>query len=219
MNELQLQQALNDYNKARIEKIQQWSESHDAITVGCSQCSITPYCCYQMVMTPIMEGVVIAQYAKEECPDRMAKVIAQGKTQAYLLAQRLGKTPAELVVGTSQEELEQYQDLFDDAAHAWYNMSEPCGFLDGHNQCSIYSRRPTMCAAYYACDTCTRKIGTHEEVAVWDHREIVGLTLQVSMLAVMDLFGIDGEDTRYFLPMPLGAAVALADEVLLPHVR
>lgn len=208
--------ALFNYNNMRMAEIARWEDADPLIKLGCSMCTIYPYCCHQMVMTPPMEALAIVDFAWEHCRDRLKIATAQGDTQMALLKEH-GYHRELMTAGMDKEQFDKIQLAFDDAADAWYETNTPCAFLDENNQCSIYSRRPTMCASYYVRKTCRRKIEANEITEIWDHTPVVGMALQLSAIHIHEMFGMTETDARSLMPMPLGVAVAWASKVLYPY--
>lgn len=170
----------------------------------CDSCSES-WCCRQLVMAHLFEGVLIADRLLPRL-EALQAVSDQGRRQRELLEARGADCVS--VGGLCRVE---------DASREWFERGEECALLDGEGRCSCYDWRPVTCAGYLVmcpADHCSPAYTGMIPAA--DHGDLLqhGLMLDARFAAK-----VAGRSRITICPpMPLGEAVALGFR-LLAHGR
>lgn len=149
------------------------------------------HCCYQLVMTPLNEGLSIAHYLlSTQNTALITAVISQMDAQ--------------------KDWIDNKNELYSTFADTWFRKQIPCIFL-ADKKCQIYDIRPLVCSSYFTDDPAERcapgKDSTEDnQVSVLDNSELLKYNLTIDEHVCKILWK---DNPKIIHPMPLAHAVAI----------
>lgn len=208
MREESMRNLLFHYNRERRLLSSAWVDlAMRDKTNHCVDC-LQGWCCYQLPLAHVMEGIVAAHYLlkseRGDAAELIEKVHDQGARQYEIMVGCLEEASALLKQGKEQESIQAAETH----SAKWYATGEPCCFLAKigmSHSCLVYQYRPVTCSTYYVGDRCQRKYSCDDLVPMLDNRQIVSSMYELSDAAYSDLVGWRAS----VLPLPFVYAVSV----------